>query len=145
MDIIKDFSPNMEIIKGFPPNYDLLKIALNIPKHAIFCYGNKIYNPTGKKIDEDIIYHETIHRKQQGIYPEQWYNRYISYEEFRQDQEIEAYGEQYKWNKERISGKLLRWRLEKMAEALSNDYNLKLSFNEAISKIRNYEKSRRNK
>ena len=131
----------MEIIKSFPPNYDIINFSLDPPKHAIYCYGDKIYNPSGRELTPDIEYHESIHSKQQGNNPDLWYNKYLTDKDFRLNQEIEAYGEQYLFIKEHIGDqKLRRWGLEKMALALSGDYKLGISYGEVESKIRNYGK-----
>lgn len=150
----------MKTVIGLPPNYELIRIALNPSKHAIFCYGDTIYNPSNRTITPDIEHHEYIHSKQQGDNPDLWYARYLQDPQFRLEQEIEAYGEQYVLAKENIekadeearketkvlaAGKtqLLRWALESMARALSGaDYGNLISYGEAQSKIRNYAKNR---
>jgi len=132
----------MKIIKDKPPNYELIKLTLSPPEHAIYCYGNKIYNPSGKELTPDLEYHESIHSKQQGNNPDLWYNKYLTDKDFRLEQELEAYGEQYLFIKEHISNnKLRKWSLEKMAEALSNYYKLNIPYQIAESKIRNYGKN----
>lgn len=133
----------MKVVTDSPPNIGLIRLALNPPPHAIFCYGHTIFNPTGKDIDKDIEYHESIHARQQGNNPDNWWNRYLTDQDFRQKAEIEAYSAQYHFNKQlydqdKLPSKLLYWRLDKMAEALSSDYKLDLNFNQAKSKIRNY-------
>lgn len=134
----------MKIVKGFPPNYEIITLALNPNKDTIFCYGDTIYNPTGRKLTPDIEHHESIHSKQQGGDPESWWNRYISNKNFRLLEEIEAYGEQYIFAKEHgVKGRLLEWALDKMAESLSSEvYGNLISYGSAKSKIRNYGKNR---
>ena len=133
----------MEIIVSNPPNIDLINLSdLQPNEFTVFAYGSIIYNPNNIDILPDIEYHESIHAKQQGDNPDLWYHKYITDKEFRLKMEVEAYGEQYKFNKEHIKDtKLLKWRLEKMASALSGEcYNLHLSYGEAESKIRNFAK-----
>ena len=146
----------MKILNTFPPNYDLIQIALDPEPHAIFCYGDTIYNPSGREITPDVEFHEEIHMRQQGNDINGWYTQYLQDPQFRLEQELEAYGEQYKYAKERIDAmdelateqgkklqvgknKLLTWGLESMALALAGvSYGNLISFGEAKSKIRNY-------
>ena len=131
-------------------------MVLQPEEHAIFCYGDTIYNPSGRDITTDVEFHESIHTRQQGTDPDAWWSAYLTDPDFRLSQEIEAYGEQYQYGKKRIEAlddllrkegkkmevgktKLLRWSLESMATALAGQsYGNLLSFNQALSKIRNY-------
>lgn len=149
----------MEILNHeYPPNYDLIKAALNPEAHAIFCYGKKIYNPSARELDPSIEHHESIHCKQQGTDIDGWYFKYLTDPAFRLSQELEAYGEQYKYTKRSLEalndameggkklviGKtdLLSYALDSMAYALSGvSYGGLISFAEARSKIRNYAKN----
>lgn len=87
----------MKIINNNPPNIDKIKKAFPIVKGTIFCYGDSIYNPDGMIISEDLIIHEGIHQKQQGDKIEEWWDKYISDKEFRLEQELEAYRNQYNY------------------------------------------------
>ena len=133
----------MKIINSNPPNIDLILASdLKPNEDTVFCYGKTIYNPSGNKILPDIEHHEEVHSKQQKGNIDGWYYKYITDKEFRLKQELEAYGSQYKFLKGLVPDKkLLKWRLEKMAEALSSEsYGNLLSYGEAESKIRNYAK-----
>ena len=110
---------------------------------AVFCYGDIIYNPSKKELNKDIIHHEEIHSKQQGTDPNNWYHNYLTNPNFRLEQELQAYASQLNFAKNLgVKGKLLKWKQEQMAEALSADYKLKISFREAESKIRNKAKDK---
>ncbi len=123
----------------YPPNIELIRVALRPPEQAIFCYGDTIYNPSKRKLTPDIEYHESIHSKQQGDTPDIWYAKYLTDNSFRLDQELEAYSKQREFIIDNgVSGKLLEWATNKMAEALSRDYKLDLNIAQAKSKIRNY-------
>ena len=139
----------MKILNQNPPNIDLILAAgLKPSKDTVFCYGDTIYNPSGKKLSPDIEHHESIHaRQQKDIGIDEWWRRYLSDKDFRLSQEIEAYGEQYKFAQKYVKDtKLLRWALENMAYALSGEeYGNLISYGEAESKIRNYGKSRKTK
>ena len=131
---------DIQIIKGkYPPNYDLvLASGFEIPDDAIFTYGNAIYNPSGREIEADIMVHEKVHTVQQGNDPYGWCNRYLTDAELRFESELEAYATQLKFCKEIMPNeKMVDWRLDQMASALSSDYQLDITFGEAKSKIRN--------
>lgn len=133
----------MKVENLYPPNIDLIRLSDLKPNETIlFCYGDTIYNPNNIKILPDVEYHEAVHIKQQGENKDLWWSRYLTEKQFRLEQEIEAYGEQYKFNKKFIkNNKLLKWRLEKMAQALSSEtYGNLLNYFQAESKIRNYAK-----
>lgn len=88
----------MKIIKERPPIYDAIcSIIGKPPDTAIFAYGDTIYNPSGADIPDDIIKHEEVHEKQQGEDPLDWWKKYLRDEDFRLDQELEAYGVQYRY------------------------------------------------
>lgn len=88
----------MKVLAEFPPNYNKLVevFAVGQGSGTVFCYGDKIYNPFNLALRDDLIYHESIHAKQQYRIggPENWWKRYIKDPKFRIDQEIVAYGKQ---------------------------------------------------
>jgi len=123
----------------YPPNWERIKAVLN-PKEEwqpIFCYGAEIYNPFNVKITPDREVHEKVHSKQQGKNPEEWWNRYLQDKSFRLEEEVAAYGTQLVFAQKYVRGKLLDWARDKMAESLSEHYNLNITFNEARCKIKN--------
>lgn len=146
----------------YPPNFDTICAflpAVLADKEAIFAYKDRIYNPYHLEITPDREDHEQVHLKQQNNQPEEWYRRYLSDSKFRLEQELEAYRKQYIFIKEHFekteaklkgenkrfkdytASKAIEWGLNKMAEALSSrTYGNLLSFGEAKSKIRHYEK-----
>lgn len=130
----------MKISNEFPPNYIELFDAFGEDTNAIYCYGDTIYNPHGKTITPDIEIHEQVHSKQQGDNPKLWYYNYITSGDFRLAQEIEAYGEQYKFVKPHLNAKLREWAKDNMAKALSSkSYGNIISYRKAEQAIRNYE------
>lgn len=139
---------DMKIVEEYPPNYQTIISHLPAVKdgEAIFCYGDIIYNPHKKDITPDLEVHEHKHKEQQGGMPDLWYEQYLNSESFRLRQEIEAYGEQYKFISTNLEPpmptKLKDWALENMAKALAGDlYGKMISVNEAKCKIRNYAKN----
>lgn len=130
----------MKVIHDYPPNIDLIRAALKPNKEAIYCYGETIYNPSKRTITPDVERHEQVHSERQGDRPDLWYAKYLTDSDFRLQEEIIAYGEQYLFAKEHIKDKkLLSWLREKLAQSLSGEeYGSLLSFGEAEAKIRLY-------
>lgn len=128
----------MEIVETYPPNYSRIRQFIKPPQNAIFAYGNKIYNPHKVDIWPDLEEHEKVHQKQQGSDPEFWWEKYLQNKDFRLEQEIEAYGAQYQYLKGIFNNKGLKVVLFEMANALSKDYGLSLTYQEAENLIRNY-------
>lgn len=127
----------MKQSKEYPPNYNDIVATLGNIDNGLFAYGDTIYNPFGRDITPDIIVHEEVHMKQQGDYPDVWCYKYLQDKDYRLECELEAYGAQYAFIKKHMSGKLLAWGLEKMAQALSGkEYGNLLSYGEAEAKIR---------
>jgi len=130
----------MKIVTAPPPNVEEIALLLGYQPHASYCYGDTIFNPSGKELPADIIFHESVHCRQQGSNPQGWWYNYLTDPEFRLRQEVEAYGEQYLFAKRHIKeAKVLSWAKESMAFALSSEaYGSLLTYGQAESKIRNY-------
>lgn len=127
----------MKTVETYPPNYQDIVDGLGDVTGAVFCYGDTIHNPFKRDITPDIEVHEQVHSKQQGDFPEVWYYKYLNDKDFRLEQEIEAYAAQYAFIKKHMSGSLLKWGLDNMAQALSGEsYGNLLSHNDAVCKIR---------
>lgn len=151
----------MEVKETFPPHFEEIQLLFPISKEnpAIFCYGDTIHNPYGKEITPDLECHESVHSKQQGDDPDGWWRKYLTDPQFRLEQELEAYGEQYAFAKRHIeaaaneaakegkrltAGKnnLIRHALESMSFALSGPtYGNIIPYGKAESKIRHYAKT----
>lgn len=130
----------MEIKVDIPPNYEAIKIVLNPPRNAIFAYGNIIYNPSGLDIPEDIKIHEEVHQRQQGDQIQVWWGRYLQDREFRFNQEVEAYSEQYHWLKERLPERVCKQALVEMTTQLKELYKLDISYGRAERLIKQFKK-----
>lgn len=132
----------MKIVHSTPPNIEIIKLTLPVKGDEVFCYGDTIYNPSGNEVPAEVEYHEHIHSKQQGDNPEMWWYNYLTSKSFRLAQELEAYGEQYRFISKHIKiQKLVNEALERIALALSGkEYGNLISFGEAKSKIRRYGK-----
>lgn len=87
----------MKQLIDFPPNYKEITRFLKPEKETFYCYGDVIYNPSGVEIPPDIEYHEGIHAKQQKSFlsPALWWTKYLIDQDFRLDQELEAFTKQW--------------------------------------------------
>lgn len=133
----------LEIVIDNPPIIDEARNIFRLPVGVIFTYGKKIYNPSGRPIDEHLYLHEKKHSEQQGDSPDLWWRRYLSDVDFRLSQEIVCYQLQYQSAKKLIKD---REKLNKYVVRLANDlsgemYGSILTFSEAFEAIkseRNY-------
>ena len=128
----------MKIVQEQPKIIDQARRVFRLPQGAIFTMGDVIYNPSGNLIDLPTMRHEEIHSRQQGNYPEKWWQRYFNDKDFRKGQELEAYRTQYKEAKKLIKDRnaLFRYVL-KLAHDFSSDmYGLNISKDEALRLIR---------
>lgn len=134
----------VNIVHGYPPNFEIIKAAMpHANETHVYCYGDTIFCPDGHEPKPDIIFHESIHTKQQGGNPSAWWARYLSDPNFRLDQELQAYGEQYLWllTHVKASNSFFKWALQSMATALSGDaYGNLLSYGQAETRIKAYAK-----
>lgn len=58
---------------------------------TIFTYAPSVYVPSGRPLSGSLIAHERVHIEQQGDDPAAWWARYLSDDEFRLEQEVEAH------------------------------------------------------
>lgn len=87
----------MIVVKDYPPNIAKIRAKFgDLPKTVLFTYGETIYNPSGNPIDDPLDVHERTHKFQQGDDPEGWWNKYLEDDQFRLEQELQAYSFQYK-------------------------------------------------
>ena len=129
----------MNIVKAFPPNY--AKVRKAFPeirgRQIVFCWGNKIYNPSGGEVMEHIVVHEMVHRKQQGDKIEEWWDKYLADKQFRFDQELEAYATQYAFAKPLLNTKGIALFLGVIATDLSGSmYGNLVPYEKAATMIR---------
>ena len=87
-----------QIVREFPPVYSKLigKFPIEGNKGVIFSWGGIIYNPYSIYIPPHLIVHEAVHglrQIDQGI--ENWWDNYISDDQFRFDEELQAHVAEY--------------------------------------------------
>ena len=128
----------MKIVQEQPLFRDEVGKMFRLPEGAIFTYGDVIYNPSGRRIDEALLKHEETHSKQQGNHPDLWWQKYLTDTAFRAAEEVEAYRVQYQHAKKVIHdrNKLFRY-LYMLATDLSGSmYGNVFTHSEAIQTIK---------
>ena len=86
----------VKIVPTFPPNIEAIRARFPITGFEIFAWDGTIYNPSNNMLPEWLIEHEKVHFRQQDGDPESWWARYISDDQFRLDQELEAHRVEYR-------------------------------------------------
>lgn len=78
-----------------PPNIDQIDAAFGIRgQRVLFAYGDRIYNPTRFAVPPQLIAHEMVHGRRQGLRAsdiERWWERYIADAGFRLEEELPAH------------------------------------------------------
>jgi len=108
-----------------------------------YTYGDTIFSPCGLVPTADLQRHEETHAEQQEHHPDvakMWWARYVQDQDFRIDQETEAYGEQYRWYCQNEKRRDMRAKyLFQIAKHLSGTmYGSIITHTEAMKRIREY-------
>lgn len=105
---------------GLPPNIDEIRKHLQPGRGTVYTYGDTIYFPRPQSITPDLMVHEEVHiRQQEKGGPEKWWSRYFVDQQFRLDQELEAYRAQYQYMLANMNRAVRRKRLKDIASDLS--------------------------
>lgn len=128
-------------IKNFeyPPNYQAIRDRLNLgDADVVFSYYPHIYNPQGHNIGADLMLHEQIHlAEQKAVGTAQWWNKYLSDDNFRFDAELRAFSAQYAFGLKTFLRKVSDKMLDDFSANLSNGiYGKHKSFGEVNALIR---------
>lgn len=95
-----------------PPNF--ARIASAFPEAAcggvLFSYGPDIYNPSGVVIPDWLLAHEKKHCERQ-LDPEAWWDRYLTDDDFRYNEELIAHREEYRVQVSKVRDRNARARL----------------------------------
>lgn len=128
----------MKIVKDYPPNIEDIRKKFDLKdKSIVFTYGDTLYNPTGSDIPENLMKHEETHEKQQGKDIKGWWSRYLEDNQFRLEQELEAYRNQYKYVEENGNRETKRDFLKHIARDLSSHiYGNIINFEQAKQLIK---------
>lgn len=128
-------------IVNYPPEgiYERAKAKWGVSfDNVIFANGDKIHSKY--QLSYDLIAHEEVHlRQQKEIGLDEWWERYFTNDEFRLEQEIEAYQEQYRSVYLNVKDRNERARsLFYMANAISgSNYGSMIPYNKGLQIIRN--------
>lgn len=131
---------DLKISRLPPPNYEEIKKHFKLSPHTVFTYGDTIHNPGGGPISDHLKHHESVHSVQQAEMggPEVWWAKYLIDPEWRLQQEIEAYREQFKMVSEAANRAGRRKWLSKIAGDLASPiYGDIISKAEAMRQIEN--------
>jgi hypothetical protein len=105
---------------------------------VVFTYGDTVYNPSGETMQDHLEFHESIHIKQQAeTGRDEWWDRYLADEEFRLEQELQAYRKQYQYVLRMYGRQAAAHLLGEIAGDLSSSmYGNILTFNQAKKEIK---------
>lgn len=121
------------IIGKQPPNWKTLEKEFGV-KWGSICvtYGDKVYS--SHPLSPDLVVHEFTHVQQQGKNPKKWWARYIKDQDFRLEQETEAYKNQIRFLKRNVKDRNLFFNMRrKLAGDLSGSmYGNCISFARAM-------------
>ena len=140
------YTNGITIVIDRPPNFE--EIAAVFPgAHGdgiVFAYGDKIYNPSNKKLPPELIAHENVHcirQVEMGV--EAWWDRYLVDGDFRYEEELLAHIAEYKgimaqYNYgEHAIGRIRKKALEYVAAKLSAPlYGRMVTLHQAMTAIR---------
>lgn len=95
-------------IKNTPPPDNIYskivkKFGVSWEKGVVFTYGDIIY--TKYPLTSDLLEHELVHVRQQNDFrggKDAWWAKYLTNDQFRLEQELEAYKRQFNWAKNNI-------------------------------------------
>jgi hypothetical protein len=149
----------MKIVNERPPIWSAACDMIGAtPRNVLFCWGDTIFNPDNISVPEYLVVHEEVHKWQQlALLPPQerldeqsaydkaaslWWSRYIDDPWFRVQQEVEAYGTQYRFMCKRVKDRNARVRiLMDIARSLSGPlYGRQVSHSKAMEMIKSYAK-----
>jgi len=131
------------IIKGTPPNIDAIQdrfpAVAELMDRVVFTYAPDIYAPV-ETLPPDLRAHEEVHIKQQGDDPSSWWERYLTEDDFRLEQELEAYAVQLHMWKSSGNSKFKKAKDMFVKDLAGPMYDLPITYQDAENKLRRYEK-----
>lgn len=129
----------MNIIKAYPPNIVEIMKVFPINKNTVFTYGPDLYAPNiNFELTRDLIIHEETHTRQQGDDPAGWWEKYLVDKQFRLEQEVEAYRNQYRYYCSMHKGRNERFNFLRMiaSDLASPLYGSLIGFLDATNRIK---------
>lgn len=117
------------ITKVPPPIYHRAERAFGVRyfrDDVVMTYGNTIHLHRPNILTDDVIEHECVHMKQQALIGEiDWWEKYFADENFRMEQELEAYRHQYAYILDHFPKHMHSHRLDFLADSFARIYGLK--------------------
>ncbi|MES2216651.1 MAG: hypothetical protein V4481_05155 [Patescibacteria group bacterium] len=130
----------MKIVNEKPPIWNECNEAFKLPHGVVFPYDHVLYNPDGITVPDDLMVHESVHERQQEEMGGSaiWWAKYLQDKNFLIDQEVQAYGAQYKFICGKVKDKNARYKnLHIIADQLSSPlYGSVIAYTDAIRRIR---------
>ncbi len=134
---------NIVYKRGLPPNYEAICEAFPFVRgnqDIIFTYGNEVFSNV--ELQDHLKVHEATHTRQQSklfMTPKRWWKKYIEDKDFRFNQEVEAYRNQFEFIKDNLKDKnKLHLILRRLARDLSGPiYGNMVSLEKAMDVINN--------
>jgi hypothetical protein len=130
----------MKIVNAYPPNIDKIREVFTLKPGIVFTYEGKLYNPDGgPTVSDDLLAHEETHVVQQKEIggSDAWWSKYFVDIDFRLEQELEAYRNQYRYALEHYNRPARRRLLKHISKDLSGVmYGNIISEEEAVNKIK---------
>lgn len=131
----------MNIVADNPPHNirELCEQVFDLGKtKPVFTFRDAIYNPHGIPITKDMVVHEATHTEQQGENPATWWDRYFTDAQFRFEQELAAYRNQYQFSKTAIKdrNRLFRYLHEMAGDLAGPMYGNLVTHSEALTLIK---------
>jgi hypothetical protein len=84
------------ILHDYPPNYAEIEQKFDLRNYKpIFAFAPHIYVPHRNILGPELIEHEHVHIRRQGVAPEKWWHAYLVNENFRLAEEILAHVVEY--------------------------------------------------
>lgn len=102
--LVKIKGDDVTILNTKPPVFEQCKEMFGIDwDYTTFAYYPSIHTKDPNSLSDDIIQHEYIHlKRQKEIGTEVWWEKYLTDNQFRLDEELLAYRRQYNYLKERM-------------------------------------------
>lgn len=110
-----EWPPNIErISEVFPAvGYAVAAAGTSSQQGILFAYGEDIYNPAGIRISYALMRHEYRHcARQWQANPEAWWEKYLTDDEFRYEEELIAHVDEYLAQAKNTKDRNARARLE---------------------------------
>lgn len=140
-----EWPPNIERIAAAFPSVGVAYADWKHPEAAaqkiLFAYGEDIYNPSGTHIPDAMLAHEYRHcARQWQADPEAWWEKYLTDDGFRYQEELVAHAEEYVaqavYTKDRNARARIEMRTAARLIAPLYNYTPARSMNQALRDIR---------